>query len=370
MKNFICLFFILCSFSLFAQIQQAPLFPIKAEQNIPAIDKTSTDGVVKNAKDQKREIPIQKVIKVTSVKKGLAIETTGVADVAKAEIAEGKIFANLKWIVSLVKDDATFNNYVETYRSSSTDTIKRQAAKDMLKTIYNLVFAKNSYNNTLMTLASALESHGGKFLYDCKASSFENIEILESKFDIASLPIKLLDCQGYYDSKSKTYNPDHTLLKWKFSSTDLYWDTTTGGKDPSPEKITRYSENCTEITPGSDQFYARFYFQRGNAERTSNNHNAAITSYNNAIENDLSYAFAYTNRGSLKALSGYSYEDAMADLNTAIDLNKTLEVSYNNRGYVNSLFGKYDLAIDDYKKAMALNPANTERYLKMIEIAK
>jgi len=60
----------------------------------------------------------------------------------------------------------------------------------------------------------------------------------------------------------------------------------------------------------------------------------------------------------------------MADLNTAIDLNKTLEVSYNNRGYVNSLFGKYDLAIDDYKKAMALNPANTERYLKMIEIAK
>jgi len=178
MKNFICLFFILCSFSLFAQIQQAPLFPIKAEQNIPAIDKTSTDGVVKNAKDQKREIPIQKVIKVTSVKKGLAIETTGVADVAKAEIAEGKIFANLKWIVSLVKDDATFNNYVETYRSSSTDTIKRQAAKDMLKTIYNLVFAKNSYNNTLMTLASALESHGGKFLYDCKASSFENIESL------------------------------------------------------------------------------------------------------------------------------------------------------------------------------------------------
>jgi tetratricopeptide (TPR) repeat protein/S1-C subfamily serine protease len=56
------------------------------------------------------------------------------------------------------------------------------------------------------------------------------------------------------------------------------------------------------------------------------------------------------------------YDAAVADYDKALALNPDLAYAYNNRGFAYSNLGKYDAALADYGKALALNPDDAEAY--------
>ena len=70
---------------------------------------------------------------------------------------------------------------------------------------------------------------------------------------------------------------------------------------------------------------------------------------------------AYNNRGNTYNGKG-AYDQAIEDFDKAIELNPKLTEAYYNRG--NAYYGKkdYDKAIADYNKAIELNPNYAEAY--------
>ena len=56
------------------------------------------------------------------------------------------------------------------------------------------------------------------------------------------------------------------------------------------------------------------------------------------------------------------YDRAIEDYNRAIDLNPDHAEAYSNRGLVCEIKGDYDRAIEDYNKAIELKPDLAEAY--------
>jgi len=73
------------------------------------------------------------------------------------------------------------------------------------------------------------------------------------------------------------------------------------------------------------------------------------------------YAEAYNNRGNAYAELN-EYERAIEDFSKAIELNPALAEAYNNRGLAYAELNKYERAIEDYNKAIELNPNDAEAY--------
>ncbi|WP_299519125.1 tetratricopeptide repeat protein [Winogradskyella sp.] len=61
----------------------------------------------------------------------------------------------------------------------------------------------------------------------------------------------------------------------------------------------------------------------------------------------------YTNMGLIKSFSG-AYEEAVQDYDKAIELNPNNHIAYNNRGYTFNIMADYKSAIPDFEKAIEL----------------
>ena len=72
-------------------------------------------------------------------------------------------------------------------------------------------------------------------------------------------------------------------------------------------------------------------------------------------------AIAYVNRGSAYGEKGH-YDRAIEDFNKAISINPNYAGAYNNRGNAYYKKGQYDRAIEDYNKAIALDPNDALAY--------
>ncbi len=73
------------------------------------------------------------------------------------------------------------------------------------------------------------------------------------------------------------------------------------------------------------------------------------------------FAFSYDNRGTAYTLQG-QYDLAFEDFSRAIELNPSLASAYNNRGFIYSKQGKRDLALRDFNKTIELNPNLAQAY--------
>jgi len=115
--------------------------------------------------------------------------------------------------------------------------------------------------------------------------------------------------------------------------------------------------------PGKD--IARFslaalFFSCGYALSKQKNFESSIKKYSISLELH-EHADAYNNRGLDYANLG-KYDKAIEDFNKAIELNPDLAVAYYNRGNTYAELGEYDRAIKDYDKAIELNKDYTVAY--------
>ena len=103
------------------------------------------------------------------------------------------------------------------------------------------------------------------------------------------------------------------------------------------------------------------YLIQANQKYKQKDYQGAIYLYNQAIEINPQYAFAYNDRGTTyDALQ--KYPEAIADYNKAIQLNPQDAVAYNNLGIAYHKLQKYPEAIADYNKAIQLNPQYAQAY--------
>ncbi|MFN8372602.1 MAG: tetratricopeptide repeat protein [Anaerolineae bacterium] len=98
---------------------------------------------------------------------------------------------------------------------------------------------------------------------------------------------------------------------------------------------------------------------RGNAYRNLGNWEAAVADYSAAIDIDTEYAVAYNNRG-WAYYNLNQFDLAIADYSRAIEIDPNMAFAYNNRGLIYQLRGQNDLAIADFQRAIELNAEPTE----------
>lgn len=81
----------------------------------------------------------------------------------------------------------------------------------------------------------------------------------------------------------------------------------------------------------------------------------AIDLYNQALELNANFSYAYSGRGTAYRLLGES-ELALNDLDKAIQIDKKNYVAYRERGMISYNAGDYQIALTDCNKAVSLNP--------------
>ena len=107
--------------------------------------------------------------------------------------------------------------------------------------------------------------------------------------------------------------------------------------------------------------YAAAYNNRGNAKSDLQQYKEAIADYDEAIRLKADYAKAYYNRGIAKD-DLQQYKAAIADYDEAIHLKADYAVAYNNRGFAKKALGLKDKARKDFETALKLaRNANNEK---------
>jgi tetratricopeptide (TPR) repeat protein len=102
------------------------------------------------------------------------------------------------------------------------------------------------------------------------------------------------------------------------------------------------------------------FFYLGDALYESEMFNESITAYNNSIDL-IPLAIAYNNRGNTYARLN-EQERAIEDYSKAIELNPNFADAYNNRGSAYAGLNEHRRAIEDYNKAIELNPNYAKAY--------
>jgi tetratricopeptide (TPR) repeat protein len=123
------------------------------------------------------------------------------------------------------------------------------------------------------------------------------------------------------------------------------------------DKKIEYFSKAIELDP----YYAKSYYNRGNAKKNLGMFQEAIMDYDEAIELAPYYSKAYNNRGVLKKNLGMPQE-AILDFDKAIELAPNSAKVYNNRGNAKKDLGMTQEAIMDYDKAIELDPKLTKAY--------
>jgi hypothetical protein len=115
-------------------------------------------------------------------------------------------------------------------------------------------------------------------------------------------------------------------------------------------------------------------FLAGEEHRKRREFGRAVELYTEAVRIDSRFGAAYARRGQVRlALSDIA--SAIADLDTALELNGTVAEAWMWRGDAHALAGRFDRAVSDYTRALALRPdlerarinlAVTERRTKVL----
>ena len=100
---------------------------------------------------------------------------------------------------------------------------------------------------------------------------------------------------------------------------------------------------------------AEAYFQEGNEAYQRGDLEKAIQLYDNAIEINPDYVYAYNNRGIAKFRLG-DRDGAIADYSKAIKIKPYYANIYGRRGFAKFSLGDYKGAIADYNKVIKYNP--------------
>lgn len=98
----------------------------------------------------------------------------------------------------------------------------------------------------------------------------------------------------------------------------------------------------------------------GNKLYYAEDYHGAIKLYNEILEFG-EYDGAYNNRGNAYAKLGQK-ERVIQDYNKAIELNPSNYMAYSNRGVAYAKLGQYDRAIQNFNKAIEINPNYAEAY--------
>ena len=126
-------------------------------------------------------------------------------------------------------------------------------------------------------------------------------------------------------------------------------------QDPEA-KILAYDE-AIRLKPDD----ATAYYNRGNAKAALKQYKAVIADYDQAIRLKADYAEAYNNRGNAKAALK-QYKAAIADYDQAIGLERDDAAAYKNRGNAKAALKQYKAAIADYDQAIRLKADYAEAY--------
>jgi tetratricopeptide (TPR) repeat protein len=104
------------------------------------------------------------------------------------------------------------------------------------------------------------------------------------------------------------------------------------------------------------------YFERAVVHKAMGNKESALADYNTVISmHGKTYMEAYLNRGLTKKMLG-DFNGAISDLNIAIEEYPNNADLRKNRGNIYLLFGMRRKAIEDYTKAIELDPGYSEAY--------
>jgi tetratricopeptide (TPR) repeat protein len=104
------------------------------------------------------------------------------------------------------------------------------------------------------------------------------------------------------------------------------------------------------LTPGEE---ANVYHSRGRGQETKRNYNSAVDDYARAIELSPNVAESYIGRGNALRNNGEAHL-AIADYDKSIQLKPRIE-GYTGRGLTYERLDKRDLAIADFRSALALD---------------
>ena len=119
--------------------------------------------------------------------------------------------------------------------------------------------------------------------------------------------------------------------------------------------------NLTQYNKAINELSSIDWFKQGYAFQTAGNYKQAVEAYSRAIELDLKYVFAYSNRGVSYGILG-DHRQAIKDYDKAIELDLQYAVAYSNRAVSYGNLGNYRQAIKDYDKAIELDPKNAVTY--------
>lgn len=131
---------------------------------------------------------------------------------------------------------------------------------------------------------------------------------------------------------------------------------------PAPEETDTEDENVPPavfMTP--EEEFAQNANWRGVQSLNQGRNNAAIESFDIAIENNPNFAIYYENRGYAYSSLG-DHELAIEDFTSAIALDSEVEYPYFYRAFAYVQLTEYELAIEDQTEAIRLNPTNALYY--------
>ncbi|CAO5021163.1 UDP-N-acetylglucosamine--peptide N-acetylglucosaminyltransferase SPINDLY [Microcystis aeruginosa] len=194
-----------------------------------------------------------------------------------------------------------------------------------------------------------------------------------------------------FDEAIKQNDPDNVYLAWYGKGVAL------GNLDKAQPAMEAFQQAINTLPKGEDlkNFHSSILQRQSVVYRYLENYEQALTVINQAISlvpnNPNSYnekyavlsrlkrydeglvaitqaialaprAGWYVNRGILYRRQ-QKYKLALDDYNKAIELNPNFAMAYNNRGNIYSDQKKYDLALSDYDKAIEINPNYAEAYV-------
>jgi len=116
---------------------------------------------------------------------------------------------------------------------------------------------------------------------------------------------------------------------------------------------------------GLDGTSGNAYSNRAYVSRVTGNYDGAIRDYSRAIQFGSNVALNLNNRGSLFFELGM-YLEAWYDFSDAIAAHPTFAPAYFNRGYTLQTVGELDLALEDYRMAVNLDP-QSELYAQILK---
>ena len=112
----------------------------------------------------------------------------------------------------------------------------------------------------------------------------------------------------------------------------------------------------SEFEKMDNEFLSNQKLEEGNNYYLNNEYEKAIDCYSEAIKLNPKNYIAYCNRGLLNFQIKGKKDDAMKDFNEGIKINSNYSLIYYNRALIHYVAQRYDNAIDDFGKAIELDP--------------